>query len=143
MRILPRRLRGVAPALALVVVLAAAAAFSWPHLRVWTRERALARAPRPLSVLLVTLDTTRADRLGCYGHPGGATPQLDALALRGVLFRQAYAHVPLTCPSHASLLTGLLPPATGCGTTADTCCLRVFRRWPSGSPPRAIAPARS
>jgi len=95
-----------------VLLLAAAVAggvAAWPRLRPWWRERAMARASRPLSVLLITLDTTRADRLGCYGHAGGATPHLDALARRGVLFRQAYAHVPLTCPSHASLLTGRLP----------------------------------
>src|SRR5262245_56993214 len=91
----------------------AAAIAGWPSLRASWLERGLARAPRPLRVLLATLDTTRADRLGCYGHPGGATPNLDALARNGILFRQAYAHVPLTCPSHASLLTGLLPPHHG------------------------------
>jgi choline-sulfatase len=95
------------------LVAAAGAVLAWPLLRSAWRERALSRAPRPLSVLLVTLDTTRADRLGCYGHPGGATPRLDALARRGVIFGQAYAHVPLTCPSHASLLTGRLPPHHG------------------------------
>jgi arylsulfatase A-like enzyme/predicted Zn-dependent protease len=95
------------------LLLAAGAGAAAPWLRPWWRERALRRAPRPLSVLLVTLDTTRADRLGAYGHPGGATPHLDALARGGVLFRQAYAHVPLTCPSHASLLTGRLPPRHG------------------------------
>ena len=103
----PRLLAGA------LVAAAIAAALLTPRLRPWIRERALARAPRPLSVLLITLDTTRADRLGCYGHAGGATPNLDALARRGVLFRQAYAHVPLTCPSHASLLTGRLPPHHG------------------------------
>jgi arylsulfatase A-like enzyme/Flp pilus assembly protein TadD len=104
------------PRVLTAVLLAAALAggiAAWPRLRPWWRERALARAPRPLGVLLVTLDTTRADRLGCYGHPGGATPNLDALARRGVLFRQAYAHVPLTCPSHTSMLTGRLPPHHG------------------------------
>ena len=69
--------------------------------------------PRPLNVLLVTLDTTRADRLGAYGWQDAETPHLDALASRGTLFRQAYAHVPLTAPSHASLFTGLLPPGHG------------------------------
>ncbi|HET9316578.1 MAG TPA: sulfatase, partial [Vicinamibacteria bacterium] len=96
-----------------LVAAAVAVALLSPRLRPWLRERALARAPRPLSVVLLTLDTTRADRLGCYGHPGGASPNLDALARRGVLFRQAYAHVPLTCPSHASLLTGRLPTGHG------------------------------
>jgi len=77
------------------------------------RERTLRAAPRPLDVVLVTLDTTRADRLGCYGGNGGASPNLDALARRGVMFRRAYSHVPLTAPAHASLLTGLLPSRHG------------------------------
>ncbi len=96
-----------------LAVAAAAGVLAAPRVSPWLRERALSRAPRPLSVLLVTLDTTRADRLGCYGHAGGASPSLDALAKQGVLFRQAYAHVPLTCPSHASILTGHLPPGHG------------------------------
>jgi arylsulfatase A-like enzyme/Flp pilus assembly protein TadD len=92
------------------VLLASAAAA--PALQVWWRERRLHAAPRPLDVVLLTLDTTRADRLGCYGG-GDASPHLDGLARSGVLFRRAYAHVPLTAPSHASLLTGLLPPRHG------------------------------
>lgn len=65
------------------------------------------------NVLLVTLDTTRADRLGCYGHEASGTPYLDDLASRGVRFERAYAQVPLTLPSHASLLTGEYPPEIG------------------------------
>jgi len=65
------------------------------------------------NLLLITLDTTRADRLGCYGHAAARTPNLDALAARGVRFDRAYAHVPLTLPTHASLLTGTLPPEHG------------------------------
>lgn len=67
------------------------------------------------NLLLVTLDTVRADHLGVYGASGardstaGATPALDALARRGVRFAHADATVPLTLPSHATLLTGLLP----------------------------------
>ena len=72
-----------------------------------------ARSPRPLNVLLITLDTTRADRLGCYGYSLAKTPVLDRLAQQGVLFERAYAPVPLTLPSHASMLTGLLPPEHG------------------------------
>jgi len=60
--------------------------------------------------VLITLDTTRADHLGCYGHSGGATPQLDALAVRGVRFSHAYTPVPMTLPAHATILTGLYPP---------------------------------
>jgi len=65
------------------------------------------------NVLLVTIDTLRADRLGCYGYGGAATPVLDGLAARGVRFATAVAHAPLTAPSHASILTGLLPLAHG------------------------------
>lgn len=79
----------------------------------WWHERAMRSVPRPLNVLLVTLDTTRADHLGCYGWPHAETPYLDTLAKQGTIFRQAYSHVPLTLPSHASLLTGLLPTRHG------------------------------
>ncbi|MDA0833660.1 MAG: sulfatase-like hydrolase/transferase [Planctomycetota bacterium] len=71
------------------------------------------RSTPPLNVLLITLDTTRADHLGCYGYSLAKTPVLDRLADRGVLFERAYAPVPLTLPSHASILTGLYPPEHG------------------------------
>jgi len=66
-----------------------------------------------LNVLLVTLDTTRADRLGCYGYSRGKTPNLDALAAAGVLFQNVYAQVPLTLPSHCSIMTGTTPLSHG------------------------------
>ena len=62
-----------------------------------------------LNVVLITLDTTRADRLGCYGYPQAKTPNLDFLAHNGVRFANAYCQVPLTLPSHCSILTGTLP----------------------------------
>ncbi len=61
------------------------------------------------SVFLITIDTTRADRLGAYGSTAGLTPYLDRLAAEGTVFTQAQAVAPLTLPSHASILTGLLP----------------------------------
>jgi arylsulfatase A-like enzyme/Flp pilus assembly protein TadD len=64
-------------------------------------------------LLLVTIDTLRADRLGCYGNARVETPHLDALARAGALAEAATVHVPLTRPSHASLLTGLLPAEHG------------------------------
>jgi arylsulfatase A-like enzyme len=67
----------------------------------------------PVSVLLVTLDTTRADRLGCYGADRATTPNLDALAKEGVRFDEAISPAPLTLPSHASLMTGLVPRRHG------------------------------
>jgi arylsulfatase A-like enzyme/Flp pilus assembly protein TadD len=63
--------------------------------------------------VLITLDTTRADRLGVMGDERARTPTLDALATRGVLFERAYASAPLTLPSHASILTGLDPNLHG------------------------------
>jgi arylsulfatase A-like enzyme len=66
-----------------------------------------------MNVLLVTLDTVRADRLGCYGCGQAGTPVCDALAENGVLFEDAVASVPLTLPSHATILTGLSPLAHG------------------------------
>lgn len=60
-------------------------------------------------LLLVTIDTTRADALGCYGGPGWATPVMDELAGDGVRFDQARATAPVTLPSHATILTGLFP----------------------------------
>ncbi|MGH0031656.1 MAG: sulfatase-like hydrolase/transferase, partial [Myxococcota bacterium] len=73
---------------------------------------AAARDPRP-NLLLVTLDTTRADALGAYGQERATTPALDALAARGALFEAAYSASPSTLPSHATILTGLLPPGHG------------------------------
>jgi arylsulfatase A-like enzyme len=68
---------------------------------------------RPASILLVTLDTTRADRIGCYGRADAGTPALDALAVRGARFERACTPVPITLPAHASLLTGSYPPHHG------------------------------
>lgn len=62
-----------------------------------------------LNVLLITLDTTRADRIGCYGYENAKTPNLDSLASGGVQFSNTYCQVPLTCPSHCSILTGTYP----------------------------------
>ena len=67
-------------------------------------------------VLLITLDTTRQDRLGIYGHRVGGvspTPAIDAIAREGRAFSQAFASTPLTLPSHATMLTGLEPPEHG------------------------------
>lgn len=68
------------------------------------------------NLLLVTFDTTRADRVGCYGNDGIETPSLDSLAAEGVLFSQAIAPAPVTLPSHASILTGLYPFRHGART---------------------------
>lgn len=77
-----------------------------------SRERASSKGS-DYNVLLVTLDTTRADYLGCYGRADVRTPALDGLATRGALFESAYSTAVMTLPSHASILTGLLPPEHG------------------------------
>lgn len=64
------------------------------------------------NLLVITLDTTRADRIGAYGYKPALTPNIDRLAREGVLFENAYSSVPLTLPSHSSLFTGRYPIAT-------------------------------
>jgi choline-sulfatase len=66
-------------------------------------------APPPPNVILITLDTTRADRMGFLGSKLGLTPNLDALARQSVVFTRAYSQVPLTTASHATILTGTYP----------------------------------
>lgn len=78
----------------------------------WLGGRILGGAPGG-NILLVTLDTTRADRLGCYGYAAALTPTLDDMARQGVLWEHAFSCVPLTLPAHASILTGGLPPEHG------------------------------
>jgi arylsulfatase A-like enzyme/tetratricopeptide (TPR) repeat protein len=65
------------------------------------------------NVVLVTLDTTRADHIGAYGYRAATTPHLDALASRGALFENAATTAPLTLPAHASILTGMYPTHHG------------------------------
>ncbi len=64
--------------------------------------------PKP-NVVLITIDTTRADRMGFLGSDRGLTPSLDAVAKEGFAFTRAYSQVPLTTPSHAAILTGTYP----------------------------------
>lgn len=93
----------------IALVLAAAALGSWIALSRprWTSSLLPAKAPRNL--LVVTLDTLRADRLGSYGYARAQTPRLDALASLGLRFEQATTVVPLTLPAHSSLFTGAFP----------------------------------
>jgi Sulfatase len=78
-----------------------------------TRDASAVTSPqtRP-SILIVTLDTTRADSMGPEAKPS-VSPAFNALAARGRLFRQAYATVPETLPSHSSIMTGLYPAGHG------------------------------
>ncbi|HEX6862477.1 MAG TPA: sulfatase, partial [Thermoanaerobaculia bacterium] len=79
----------------------------------------LALAAAPLAgaparnLVLITLDTTRADHLGAWGWPHARTPNLDALAARGTRFARCDTAAPITLPSHATILSGLYPPRHG------------------------------
>ena len=73
--------------------------------------RAAGQSPRRPNILLITLDTTRADRMGFLGSTRGLTPALDAFARQAIVFTRAYAQAPVTTVSHATLLTGTFPPA--------------------------------
>ena len=85
----------------IVVAAVGAAAFLW-----FPRESPL-RVTGP--IILISIDTLRADRLPAYGYTGVATPAIDALAAEGVVFERAYSHSPQTLPAHASMFTGKLP----------------------------------
>ena len=67
----------------------------------------------PLNVVIITVDTLRADHVGCYGYRPIKTPQMDALAGEGVLCEQAFTPVPTTLPAHTSLFTGTYPITHG------------------------------
>ena len=74
---------------------------------------AAAAGPKTPNIILITLDTTRADRMGFLGWKGGLTPNLDKLAQDSTVFERAYAQAPLTSVSHATILTGTYPQYHG------------------------------
>ena len=78
-----------------------------------SRERGPAPIPLPRHLVLVTIDTLRADRVGAYGYAAARTPVFDEVARGGVRFERAFATAPITLASHASLLAGLYPPGHG------------------------------
>ena len=79
----------------------------WATMSCRGSDTAQVATSRPRDVLLITIDTLRADRVGAAGGAVGITPALDALAREGAVFLDATAHAPLTLPSHASIL---VPP---------------------------------
>jgi len=78
------------------------------------------RGVKKPNVILITMDTTRADHLACYGYPYVRTPNLDALAGRGVLFEQAVTATPLTLPAHCTIMTGMYPTYHGVRVNGNT-----------------------
>lgn len=107
--------------MATAVALALAAAGAWwfagsrPHTAGGVAVGALPEgvAREALNLVVITLDTTRADHLGAYGSRDVKTPAIDALARDGVLFEQTMTAAPLTLPAHASIFTGRFPPEHG------------------------------
>jgi choline-sulfatase len=93
---------------AIVAVAAAAAALAG-----WRLTRPAARATVRGPVILISIDTLRADHLPVYGYAGVRTPAIDALAAASTIFDHAYTHATQTLPAHASILTGALPFETG------------------------------
>ena len=96
-------------------------------------SRSPAQAPTPQHLVLITVDTLRADRVGAYGWSAARTPAMDGLAAGGVHFERAFAAAPITLPSHASLLTGLYPPGhrsrhNGLRAAADVATLATMLR---------------
>jgi len=65
------------------------------------------------NVVIISIDTCRADYLSCYGYPDRTTPNIDALAKEGILFENAITPIPITLPGHTSMLTGTIPPYHG------------------------------
>src|SRR5688500_11469005 len=94
-------------------VLIAAIFFFWRYSRPELSTFLQSVADQKYNVLLITIDTIRADRLGCYGFKEVQTPYIDGLAAAGTLFVDATAHVPLTLPSHTSIHTGHFPSFHG------------------------------
>lgn len=76
-------------------------------------QREAARTEPSFNLLLITVDAARPDRLGCYGDKDARTPAIDRLAASGIVFDQAFANAPICLPSHATMMTGLLPPEHG------------------------------
>ncbi len=94
--------------------------------RQFRRIMAQAGIEKP-NILLVTLDTTRADHLPSYGYQGVKTPHLDSLAAQGALFEECIASSPLTLPSHCSIMTGLYPTFHGVRVNGNTALAEVHQ----------------
>jgi len=81
----------------------------------------------PPSIILIVVDTLRADYLGCYGFDGDVSPAIDELAAESVLFENCSSQAPWATPSLASMMTSLLPQAHGVGLSAEA--PREYRKW--------------
>src|SRR5262245_4072235 len=95
--------------ISVIVVAVALVAGIW----FWRRPAAPPRRDPGLNILLITIDTLRADALGSYGNPRASTPWIDRLAAGGVRFDRAHAQTVVTLPSHANILSGVYPQDHG------------------------------
>ena len=140
-----RRFGGPGVGLALGIIAAAAAVYFTVVAPRSSREPAApasSAVPSPIqTIVLITIDTLRADRVGAYGWAAARTPVMDSLAVRGARFTRAFATAPITLPSHASLLTGLYPPGHGSrhngmrmrGEPATLATILRDRGWATGA----------
>jgi arylsulfatase A-like enzyme len=111
---LPTLIRRTLLPLLILTAAGAVAALVWAPVREWAAGRTIADAPGgPPNVILITLDTVRADHVSAYGYSRPTTPNLDGLAATGVLFAQAFSNSSWTLPAHGSLLTGRYPHEHG------------------------------
>ena len=93
-----------------------------PHVEVPAVPRAIVhpapvRAERPFNLVLISIDTLRADHLSAYGYARPTSPRIDAFAREALVFDEAFTTSPWTLPAHASMLTGLYPEEHGAGHT--------------------------
>ena len=103
------KIRSKIAVIAVAFVAVTAGYFAWKHFQ----KRIRAGQFRNANIVLVTVDTLRADHLPAYGYTRIKTPAIDRLAAESILFEDAVSPIPMTLPSHASILTGLLPPSHG------------------------------
>ncbi len=75
--------------------------------------------PEIKNVIIISMDTTRADHLSCYGYPVRTTPNIDAIAAEGILFENTISPAPMTLPAHSTMLTGTIPPYHGIHDNLD------------------------
>jgi arylsulfatase A-like enzyme len=92
----------------IVSVLSISSFAAWKH---FVRPKQVSL--KDYNILLISVDTARADFFGCYGNPAVSTPHMDALAAQGVLFENFYTNINATLPAHSSIMTGLYPPQHG------------------------------
>lgn len=98
----------------------------WGDVTLYTTTRPAQHAGP--GILLISLDTLRADRLGCYGYPRPTSPNIDAFAAEGALFELALSPAPMTTPAHASMFLGLSPYVHRAGIYTEG--FRLQRHWP-------------